>query len=71
MINFDPSNDLEYTKAMFKHHCESLKQGVGISQYNYDTKQCYSVTTYQELSEDLFPNLDTETKNQIKKEVGL
>lgn len=69
--SFDPSSDPEYTKSMFRHHCESLKQGVGISQYNPDTKKCYRVTTYQELSESLFPDLEKKVKEEIKKEVGL
>lgn len=67
---FNPSSNPEYTKAMFKHHCDSLKKGVGIGQYNRDTKECYIVDTYEEL-EKLFPKLNTEVKNQIKKEVGL
>lgn len=69
--SFDPSSDPEYTKSMFKHHCESLKQGVGIVQYNPNTQECYEVTTYQELSESLFPDLTKKVKEEIKKEVGL
>ena len=68
--SFDPSSDPEYIKSMFKRHCESLKQGVGIAQYNRDTKKCYEITTYNELSK-LFPELSENIKERLKKEVGL
>ena len=69
--SFNPSTDPQYRMAMFKHHCKAIKNGIGISQYDDRTDECYRVTTYQELSESLFPDLDTEIKDQIKKEIGL
>ena len=69
--SFDQSNDPQYRIAMFRHHWKAIKNGIGISQYDDRTDDCYRVTTYQELSESLFLDLDTKIKDQIKKEVGL
>lgn len=68
--NFNPENDLKYLSFMFRHHCESLKKGVPISQFDVNKNSIFLITTIDELIED-FDNLDLEIKLKIKEDFGL
>lgn len=70
MLQINPKNDINYQIFMFKNHCNSLKMGVPISQFDVNTKSIVYIQDINELMKD-FSDIDEEIRIKIKKEAGL